>query len=57
MFSKSTFAECPDCVTYLQTYRATIRLGKRLYPRADGRACANVPEELVAAVLAAPAER
>ncbi len=41
---------CPECVCYLQTYQATVRLGKD--------ACADpspppVPEHLVSAILAA----
>jgi anti-sigma factor RsiW len=43
------FAECPDCVAYLDSYRATIRLGRSL---ADVPP-AGMPEELVHAILAA----
>jgi anti-sigma factor RsiW len=46
-------AECPDCVAYLQSYRATVALGKRAFADEDGAAAEVVPEELVAAVLAA----
>jgi len=46
-------AECPDCVAYLETYGATIRLGKDAFSSVQDRGCADAPEELVAAVLAA----
>ena len=44
--------ECPDCVAYLTTYRQAIRLGKEACA-ADDSIPAEVPEELVRAVLAA----
>jgi anti-sigma factor RsiW len=42
---------CPSCVTYLETYRASIALGKAAFedPERPAEECA--PEELVAAVL------
>jgi anti-sigma factor RsiW len=43
--------ECPDCVGYLETYQATIRLGKDAY-RDEGEA-ADLPEALVQAILGA----
>jgi anti-sigma factor RsiW len=46
-------AECPDCVAYLQSYRATVALGKRAFADEDAAAAEQVPEKLVAAVLAA----
>jgi anti-sigma factor RsiW len=43
---------CPPCVDYLAGYRESVRLGKRAYaPEAD--LPADVPDELVAAILAA----
>ena len=46
-------AECPDCVAYLETYETTIRLGKDAFSSAQDRGCADAPEELVVAILAA----
>ena len=46
-------AECPDCVAYLKTYEATIRLGKDAFSSVQDTGCADAPEELVAAILAA----
>jgi anti-sigma factor RsiW len=46
-------AECPDCVAYLASYRETIRLGKTAGEDEDGWVAAEVPDELVQAVLAA----
>jgi anti-sigma factor RsiW len=46
-------AVCPDCVAYLESYRATVALGKQAFADADAAAADQVPEELVQAVLAA----
>lgn len=43
---------CPDCVDYLASYREAIRLG-RLAFGADAEPAAEVPEELIEAILAA----
>lgn len=45
-------ALCPDCVDYLASYRETIRLG-RLAFGADSEPPADVPDELIVAILAA----
>jgi len=45
-------AVCPACVSYIQSYRETIRLAKGAYG-ADGDAPARAPEELIRAILAA----
>ena len=50
-------AECRDCVAYLASYRATVALGKRAFADEDAAAADEVPEELVAAVLAARRRR
>ena len=50
-------AECPDCVAYLASYRATLALGKRAFADEDAAAADEVPEDLVAAVLAARRRR
>ena len=46
-------AECPWCVAYLQNYEHTIRLGKAAYAEPSAAVPAEVPEELVRAILAA----
>lgn len=46
-------AECPDCVAYLQTYKATISLGKAACLHPEDPAPQDAPEELVHAILAA----
>jgi anti-sigma factor RsiW len=45
--------ECPDCVAYLASYRATVALGRKAFEDEDAAASTRVPEELVRAVLAA----
>jgi anti-sigma factor RsiW len=45
--------ECPGCVAYLDSYRETIRLGKCLCGDPETDFPADVPERLVAAILAA----
>ena len=49
--------DCPSCVTYLDSYRETIRLGKSLCDDPDGPAPPDAPERLVAAILAARRSR
>ena len=44
---------CPPCVTYLETYRETVRLGTCLCADPEGPPPDDVPEELVQAVLRA----
>ncbi len=43
---------CPPCVTYLETYGETVRLGG-LCRDAEGPVPEEVPDQLVAAILAA----
>jgi anti-sigma factor RsiW len=45
-------AECDNCVAYLQNYRETIRLGQGVFGRPDDPVPADVPEDLVQAILA-----
>jgi anti-sigma factor RsiW len=45
--------ECPDCVAYLATYREAVRLGKEACAAGEDAIPAEVPEDLVRAVLAA----
>ena len=46
---------CPNCVNYLAAYRATVALNRQAFttPEADAEAAADVPEDLVKAILAA----
>lgn len=44
---------CPNCVAYVRTYRTTIELGRRAFADVDAEAGAEVPPELVQAILAA----
>jgi anti-sigma factor RsiW len=46
-------AECPDCVAYLASYRATVELGRKAFADQAADAEGQVPEELVTAILAA----
>ena len=46
-------AECPDCVAYLRSYRATVALGRKAFEDEDADAGTQAPEDLVRAVLAA----
>lgn len=45
--------ECPPCVTYLDTYAETLRLGRTLCRDPEGPVPEDVPEGLVRAILAA----
>lgn len=45
--------ECPPCVTYLDTYRETVRLGREICADPEGPVPENVPEALVNAILEA----
>ena len=47
--ARSHLAECPDCVNYLQSYLATIRLEEAAF----AEPAEVVPEDLVRAILAA----
>jgi anti-sigma factor RsiW len=42
---------CPNCRAYIATYRATIHLGRQAFAIPDADAQAEVPEELVSAIL------
>ena len=45
---------CPPCGVYLDTYRETVALGKRiLCDDPDGPVPADVPDTLIQAILAA----
>lgn len=44
---------CPWCVAYVKSYQETIRIGKAALQRSDDSVPADVPDELVKAILAA----
>jgi anti-sigma factor RsiW len=46
-------SNCPPCVAYMKGYRETVRLGKAALAATDDPAPAEVPEDLVQAILAA----
>ena len=45
-------ARCPACVHYVAAYRAATDLGRRAFEEDQGAIPADVPEELVRAILA-----
>jgi anti-sigma factor RsiW len=44
-------AVCEDCVNYLDSYRATVELDRQAFAELDAAVPADVPEELVQAIL------
>jgi anti-sigma factor RsiW len=46
-------AVCEDCVAYLRSYEATLRLERRALEAPEAQVPDEVPERLVAAILAA----
>ena len=44
--------DCPDCLAYLRSYAATIKLGKAAFADLNNSVPAEVPERLVKAILA-----
>jgi anti-sigma factor RsiW len=46
-------ARCPDCVTYLNTYRASVELARGTLEPSPEPVPESVPEDLVRAILAA----
>jgi anti-sigma factor RsiW len=48
-------AVCEDCVNYLDSYRATVELDRQAFAELDAALPADVPEELVQAILDARA--
>lgn len=45
-------ARCRHCARYLQSYQETIRLGKKALVASDDLVPAEVPEDLIKAILA-----
>ena len=54
---RSTFdlhlAMCSACVAYMKSYQETVKLGKAVFADLDEQLPAEVPEDLVRAILAA----
>jgi anti-sigma factor RsiW len=50
---ESHMGDCPQCVTYLDTYRETVRLGKEVLCPPDGSIPDEAPADLVDSILAA----
>ncbi len=46
-------AECLECVAYVKTYNKTVTLGKAAFEDQGAAVPADVPEDLVTAILAA----
>ena len=46
------FAECPECREYLRSFQQVIRLGQAAWREPDDSVAANMPEELIQAILA-----
>ena len=48
---------CVNCQRYLASYRETVSLGRRAFEDDDAAVPAEVPEDLVKAILAARVQR
>jgi anti-sigma factor RsiW len=46
-------AACPNCVRYLESYKTTTSVCKKVFQSRDGETAPAVPEELIQAILAA----
>jgi anti-sigma factor RsiW len=44
---------CPNCVRYIETYKTTVTLGRLAFDSLEHESPAEVPEELIQAILAA----
>ena len=44
---------CPPCISYVDSYRESVRIGKAVCERADGPVPDDVPEALIQAILVA----
>jgi anti-sigma factor RsiW len=44
---------CPNCVRYLETYKITVALGRVAFDSLETELPAEVPEELIQAILSA----
>jgi anti-sigma factor RsiW len=50
-------AACPECVTYLKSYQETVNFSRALAAEPDDQTSADIPEELVQAIVAARAKQ
>ena len=50
-------AVCPACVNYLNNYRQTIAMGKAVFSDADAPVPADVPADLLKAIVSAARKR
>jgi anti-sigma factor RsiW len=50
---ESHLKACPNCVRYLQTYEATVALGRVAFDATESEVPPEVPEELIQAILSA----
>ena len=48
---------CANCARYLESYRSAIALGKRAFEDGDGPLPADVPDDLVDAILRSRRDR
>lgn len=48
---ESHLKTCPDCVDYLRTYTKSVELGKSLLKQPEDVIPADVPEDLIKAIL------
>ena len=48
---------CPSCVNYLESYKATVRMGKAAMQDLDQPAAGSVPEGLIRAIREARLKR
>jgi anti-sigma factor RsiW len=44
---------CPNCVRYLESYKTTTSVCKKVFQPREGETAPAVPEELISAILAA----
>jgi anti-sigma factor RsiW len=42
---------CPDCSKYMQEYKNTIALGKKIFENPDDEAAGKVPDEILNAIV------
>jgi anti-sigma factor RsiW len=45
--------KCPNCCRYLASYQQTVTMGQRAFGEDDGQVPPEVPQQLIAAILAA----
>ena len=50
---ESHLGDCPPCEVYLDQYRETVALGRKVCEDLDGPVPGDVPERLIEAILAA----